>query len=99
MLEQVEQESAALWRARCKQLDSELATLRARVAELEAAAQPPEWTSEPPKVAGRRWYRRKNGHEEIVRITPFDLSIIDEPWAGWHGSEWAGPIPEPSEPA
>lgn len=70
-----------------------------------AAAQPAApspglvWTSESPKVAGRRWYRRKNGHEEIVRVTDLDLDIIDQPWAGWHGSQWAGPIPEPQEPA
>lgn len=61
-----------------------------------------QWTDDFPKQAGWYWLRRPKFGEEIVRVEDdgYEVSV-------WNGdfcyenldqSQWAGPIPSPTEP-
>lgn len=81
--------------------EAEVAELRARIAELEAADQ---WRpiSEPPGAAG--WYLGWNGCRiQIIQYLPeYERSEIDWPWWDWYDDEveithWATLLAPPTE--
>lgn len=52
-----------------------------------------EWTTEPPKVPGRYWYR----HKPSCTIAMINVDVEPIEYESLPG-QWAGPIPEPCEP-
>lgn len=57
------------------------------------------WTGEPPKVPGMYWNRSKNYPNEacIIRVSKYRIEQLARMGCS-PNEQWAGPIPEPSEP-
>jgi hypothetical protein len=63
-----------------------------------------EWTTDKPRCEGYYWWRVNDDDEEIVQISDIDGRLSINYGYGdirpvWNvGGQWAGPIPEPTEP-